>query len=147
MPTIYLNILNYLFLISLVTSYKMSGFSLSGKSHDSLAEVDVSGKFVRTKSIYREIISNSHSVFKPEFNRYHLYISHACPWANRCLAVLMMKGLTECIRYTVVHPTWQRTKPNHPNDLHCGWAFYQSSSLKQVSFICYIYRERLVLVE
>ena len=110
--------------------HTMSGFAFSGKSHTALNEVDGSGNFVRTKSIYREVISSSHDIFKPEFNRYHLYISHACPWANRCLAVLLMKGLTDCIGYTVVHPTWQRTKPNDPNDLHCGWAFYQSSSFE-----------------
>ena len=30
-------------------------------------------------------------------NRYHLYVSTACPWASRCLAVLYMKGLEKAI--------------------------------------------------
>ena len=51
------------------------------------------GRFVRKDSVYREIISSEHSLFQPEPNRYHLYISLACPWANRCYAVLSMKGL------------------------------------------------------
>ena len=56
------------------------------KAHDALAEVSVTGKFIRTASGFREIISADHPVYKPEFHRYHLYISLACPWANRCLA-------------------------------------------------------------
>lgn len=32
-------------------------------------------------------------------------------------------GLEDCISVTVVHPTWQRTRPNDPNDNHCGWFF------------------------
>lgn len=103
------------------------------KIRDATAETDVQGKFVRTAAGYREIISNEHPIFKPEFDRYHLYISYACPWANRCLAVLKLKGLETCIKFTVVHPTWQRTKPDNPNDQHCGWAFYQSNSQPPLS--------------
>jgi len=29
--------------------------------------------------------------FEAEAGRYHLYISLACPWANRCLATLYVK--------------------------------------------------------
>lgn len=43
----------------------------------------------------------------PEADRYHLYISYLCPWANRCLAVRNMKGLQNVIGLSVVHPTWQ----------------------------------------
>lgn len=98
------------------------------RSHDALAVVDVVGKFVRTSSVFRDIISPSHPIYQPEFGRYHLYVSLACPWANRCLAVLLMKGLSGCIKHTVVHPTWKRTRPNIPDDNHCGWMFYQSGS-------------------
>ena len=34
-----------------------------------------------------------------------------------------MKGLQDAIGLTVVHPTWQRTKPNKEDDQHVGWAF------------------------
>jgi putative glutathione S-transferase len=98
----------------------------TSKAHDALAEVSVTGKFIRTASGFREIISADHPIYKPEFNRYHLYISLACPWANRCLAVLKLKGLDDCIHHTVVHPTWQKTKPGDEEDKHCGWAFFQS---------------------
>jgi putative glutathione S-transferase len=34
-----------------------------------------------------------------------------------------MKGLEHVISYSIVHPTWARTKPNDPEDEHCGWHF------------------------
>ncbi len=108
----------------LKANLNMSAF----KAHDALAETALNGKFVRTAAGFREIISSEHPVYKPEFGRYHLYISFACPWANRCLAVINMKGLQDCIGFTAVHPTWQKTKPGDAEDTHCGWAFYDSKS-------------------
>merc|ERR1712078_123727 len=34
-----------------------------------------------------------------------------------------MGGLDDVIGYSVVHPTWGRTKPDDPEDTHCGWHF------------------------
>ena len=34
-----------------------------------------------------------------------------------------MQGLEEAIGVSVVHPTWQKTKPADPSDEHCGWTF------------------------
>lgn len=39
------------------------------------------------------------------------------------MTVLKMKGLSECIGVSVVHPTWQRTRAGDPADLHTGWSF------------------------
>jgi putative glutathione S-transferase len=105
---------------------KMSSFA--GKVRDALAEVSNEGKFVRTASGYREMISRDHPKYQPEAGRYHLYISYACPWANRCFAMLKLKGLTDVISVTVTHPTWQKTKPNDVEDKHFGWAMYDSKS-------------------
>lgn len=102
--------------------------SAGGIVRDSLAEVDANGRFLRTASGYRDIISSTHPIFKPESGRYHLYVSMACPWANRCVALINMKGLQEAIGITVVHPTWQRTRPEDPNDQHCGWVFHDSEN-------------------
>ncbi|CAM6031309.1 unnamed protein product, partial [Sphagnum compactum] len=88
-----------------------------------LQEIDTDGKFVRTQSLLREKISPNHPVYQPENDRYHLYIALACPWANRCYAVLKLKGLESCIGVSITHPTWQRTRPNDPDDSHCGWVF------------------------
>ena len=56
-------------------------------------------------------------------NRYHLYVSLACPWASRCVAALYLKGLEDIIGLSVTHPTWQRTRPDDAEDTHTGWVF------------------------
>ena len=61
--------------------------------------------------------------FPPEKDRYHLFVAAACPWAHRTLMVRHLKGLEDVISITVVHPTWRRTKPDDPEDTHCGWVF------------------------
>jgi glutathionyl-hydroquinone reductase len=47
-------------------------------------------------------------------------VSLACPWACRALTALYLKGLEGAIGVSVVHPTWQRTRPDDPEDSHCG---------------------------
>jgi putative glutathione S-transferase len=42
--------------------------------------------------------------FKAESGRYHLFVSHACPWANRTMIFRALKGLEEHIAVSVVHP-------------------------------------------
>jgi len=103
--------------------------SAAAKPHSALAEVSGVGKFIRSAAGFREIVSVEHPLYIPEAGRYHLYISLACPWANRCLAVLRLKGLEgSCIGVSIVHPTWQKTKPRDPNDPHHGWAFFDSEN-------------------
>ena len=34
-----------------------------------------------------------------------------------------LKGLDKVIGHSIVHPTWQRTRPDDPNDTHAGWVF------------------------
>lgn len=42
--------------------------------------------------------------FKAEANRYHLYVSLACPWAHRTTIYRKLKGLEDMISLSVVHP-------------------------------------------
>ena len=42
--------------------------------------------------------------FKAEADRYHLYISLACPWAHRTTIYRQLKGLQDIISLSVVHP-------------------------------------------
>lgn len=64
---------------------------------------DASGEFIRQVSGFRNWISSSTgSLFQPEANRYHLYVSLACPWAHRTLIVRALKGLEEVISISVV---------------------------------------------
>lgn len=101
--------------------------STSSAVRSSLEETDTSGEFKRKDSTFREIISEDHPVFKPEAGRYHLYISLACPWANGVFCVLKLKGLEDIIGVSIVHPTWQRTRPDDPSESHTGWVFRDPS--------------------
>ncbi|MCI5072312.1 glutathione S-transferase family protein [bacterium] len=73
------------------------------KSGDVVTSND-QGEFDREKTTFRESISLDHPQFKPEKNRYHLYVSYACPWAHRTLIVRELKGLNDIIDVSVVHP-------------------------------------------
>lgn len=62
-----------------------------------------SGEFKRKESAFRNFITaDGSSGFKAEKDRYHLYVSLACPWAHRTLIVRKLKGLEEVFPYTVV---------------------------------------------
>ena len=93
----------------------------AGGSHTALDEVDAKGAFKRVDSAFRNSIGQGD--FPAAAGRYHLYVSYACPWAHRALMVRQLKGLNEVIGVSVVHPTWQRTKPEQEEDSHCGWVF------------------------
>ncbi|OOZ38539.1 hypothetical protein BOW53_15250 [Solemya pervernicosa gill symbiont] len=69
------------------------------------------GEFKRFDSQFRNWITPDGSVgqsgvggFKAEAGRYHLYISHACPWAHRALIFRKLKGLESMISLSVVNP-------------------------------------------
>ncbi len=68
------------------------------------------GKFVRKSSQFRNWVTVDGSAgvtggagFKAEENRYHLYVSLACPWAHRTLIFRALKGLENMISVSVVN--------------------------------------------
>lgn len=63
------------------------------------------------------------SRFEPEAGRYHLHVSLACPWACGTLSMLHLKGLADVVGHSIVHPTWQRTRPGEEGDEHSGWVY------------------------
>jgi len=85
-----------------------------------VADVSKDGAFVRKDAIFRNRITPD-GPYTPESGRYHLYVSYACPWACRTLSLLHLKGLTQHVTVSSVHPTWQRTRPDDPDDKHAGW--------------------------
>jgi len=80
---------------------------------------NTTGEFVRQVSSFRNWITKD-GPFKAEPNRYHLYVSFACPWAHRTLIGRAMKGLEEVIGVTVVDyllgpDGWKFTEPEPIN--------------------------------
>lgn len=69
------------------------------------------GRFQRSESKFRNWITADGSPgptgeggFAAEPDRYHLYVSLACPWAHRTLILRRLKGLENMITVSVVHP-------------------------------------------
>jgi len=70
-----------------------------------------SGAWKRTDRTFRDrVTADGSSGFKAEPNRYHLYVSYACPWAHRTLIVRKLKGLEDVISYDVVDWLLVRSK-------------------------------------
>ena len=81
---------------------------------DEIRPNKVDGTYKRENSVFRDWISEEEGAeFLPESGRYHLYISHACPWAHRTLIFRVLKNLEDHISVDVVHPEM----------LENGWAF------------------------
>ncbi|MEJ5218698.1 glutathione S-transferase family protein [Cognatishimia sp. D5M38] len=97
------------------------GLLVDGKWVDQWYDTKSSGgKFVRSAAQFRNWITADGSAgesgkagFKAESGRYHLYVSMACPWAHRTLIFRTLKGLTEHIDVSAVHPDM----------LDQGWTF------------------------
>lgn len=97
------------------------GKLIDGTWHDVWYDTDeTGGRFVRMDSTFRNWITPDGSAgptgeggFEAEDGRYHLYVSYACPWANRTLALRALKGLEDMISISVVNPIMREN----------GWTF------------------------
>ncbi len=91
------------------------GLLVEGKWQDKWYDTkSTGGRFVRGKSQFRDwITADGSSGFKAEPDRYHLYISLACPWAHRTLIFRKLKKLEEVISLSIVDPLMQEN----------GWEF------------------------
>ena len=99
------------------------------------------GHFIRKESQFRNWITKDGSVgktgkggFKAENNRYHLYVSYACPWAHRTLIFRSLKGLEKIISVSIVN--WFMGKN--------GWTFEEGDGvipdrLNKTKFLYQIY--------
>lgn len=87
------------------------GMLVDGKWHDVWYDTKESkGRFVRSESQFRNWITADGSAgpsgkdgFAAEPDRYHLYISLACPWAHRALIYRKLKGLESMISLSAVN--------------------------------------------
>jgi putative glutathione S-transferase len=97
------------------------GQLVKGQWHDTWYDTGKSGgAFERSTAGFRNWITRDGSAgpsgeggFKAESGRYHLYVSLACPWAHRTLIFRALKGLSDHIGVSVVHPEM----------LSDGWTF------------------------
>ncbi|QMT61448.1 glutathione S-transferase family protein [Legionella sp. PC997] len=93
------------------------GLLVDGQWHDVWYDTSkTGGAFKREPSQFHSGISNEpNSRFPAEKNRYHLYVSLACPWAHRTLIFRKLKKLEDYIDVSIVHP----------HMLEKGWTFKQ----------------------
>lgn len=82
------------------------GLIVNGKWVDKWYETKESkGAFVRQESLFRNQISaDPSSQYFAEKDRYHLYVSLACPWAHRTLIFRQLKQLEDIISFSIVKP-------------------------------------------
>ena len=103
----------------------------------SIITSDESGAYKRLPRTFLETVSENHAVFKPETDRYHLYVSLACPWASRALIYRELKELQNHISVDIVHPDM----------LEDGWKFDSSfpgatkDSIYDYEFLRQIYQK------
>ncbi len=86
------------------------------------------GHFVRESSRFRHQLGPDK--FPIEANRYHLFISHACPWAHRTNIFRHLKQLTDIISMSVVDPLMKEH----------GWIFKNTEdSIINVNYLHQLY--------
>ncbi|TDO96300.1 glutathione S-transferase family protein [Marinomonas balearica] len=117
------------------------GLLIDGKWHDQWYDTKANkGKFVRSEAQFRNWIvpnslydKNNPKYFPAEADRYHLYVSLACPWAHRTLIFRKLKSLEDVISVSCVHPDmlsngWEFKKDSHflDSEVEAGDPLYQS---------------------
>ena len=117
------------------------GLLVNGQWQDKWYDTDNNqGEFKREAAQLRNWVSADGSAgqsgdagFKAEKDRYHLYVSLACPWAHRTLIFRHLKGLEDYISVSVVSPDmlehgWTFDKDNHST----GDALFDSEFMHQI---------------
>ena len=119
------------------------GVMIDGNWHDQWYDTaNNGGRFVRPDSQFRHLVTpegqagpTGEAGFRAEVGRYHLYVSLACPWAQRTLIYRQLKGLETAITLSVVH--WRM--------LEHGWNFAPgpgviSDPLHSADYLYEVYR-------
>jgi putative glutathione S-transferase len=97
----------------------MMGLLVNGAWQEDISRTK-DGHFVRPSTSFRNFITADGSAgpsgkggFPAEADRYHLYISLACPWAHRTLIFRKLKKLDDVISVSLAQPLYGKT----------GWEF------------------------
>ena len=99
---------------------------IKGELVDNWLEKEIDGgEFKRMESSFRNWVTVDGSAgptgdggFKAEADRYHLYVSAACPWAHRTVIFRKLKKLEHIIGLSIVEPDM----------LEQGWTFAEAGS-------------------
>ena len=115
------------------------GLLVNGQWQDKWYDTSKSGgKFQREDAYFRNWVTRDGEAgpsgrggFKAESGRYHLYVSLACPWAHRTLIFRELKGLTDHIDVSIVHPDmlengWEYQGPDVGSPAPIGDRLYGS---------------------
>ncbi|MBA54603.1 MAG: glutathione-dependent reductase [Pseudomonadales bacterium] len=117
------------------------GLLVEGKWVDQWYDTEsTKGRFQRSASQFRNWITADGAAgptgskgFKAEPNRYHLYVSLACPWAHRTLIFRKLKGLEDMIGVSVVNPLMlDQGWTFAPDEAATGDALYHQDYLYQL---------------
>lgn len=104
------------------------GMLIKGKLVKNWLEKEIEeGEFKRMESTFRHWVTadgeagpTGDSGFKAEADRYHLFVSHACPWAHRTVIFRKLKKLEAVIGLSIVEPDM----------LEQGWRFAEAGQYK-----------------
>ena len=104
---------------------------VNGIWHSNLPSLE--GERIQTGSFRDVISSDGSSGFKAESDRYHLYVSFACPFAHRTILARQLKQLESVISMSVLSPDW-----GDPN----GWIFgnWQDTTFDTVNGCDYLHQ-------
>ncbi len=102
------------------------GMLIKGKLVDNWLDEEIEqGDFKRMESTFRHWVTTDGSAgpdgvdgFKAEADRYHLYVSKACPWAHRAIIFRKLKNLESVIGLSIVEPEM----------LEHGWTFAENGN-------------------
>ncbi len=112
------------------------GMLVEGEWKTERQQEDEESRFVRPSTMFRDFVTaDGSSGYKAEPDRYHLYISWACPWAHRTAIMRKLKGLEGVISLSVLDPIMSEE----------GWAFSDapgkiSDTVNGASYLHEIYR-------
>lgn len=109
------------------------GLLINGEWHTDWYDTAASGgEFIRQDAQFRNWIGPDGD-YPAEANRYHLYVSLACPWAHRTLIIRAAKQLEAVIGVTVVKPEM----------LDKGWELsaHNAGPLEDAAVLADIYRK------
>src|SRR5690625_5880447 len=94
------------------------GLLVDGEWKTDWYESDDDGAFKRPPTRFRHQVEAGAETYKPEKDRYHLYVSYACAWPHRAVMSPPGLGLAGALFYTALEScflvglAWSRWSPS-----------------------------------